>query len=185
LGSLPVRIIAQQRITSSVHPAYRRIGIEQANTPRGEASMQQTFVTTIRRDSKKNVTGIIVPSEVVAALSTSKKPAVKVTLNGYTYRSTIATMKGKFMIGLSAENRRAAGLEGDEQLEVTLELDAEPRITEIPDDLKAALVKSKVLATFEKAAPSRRNEFVRQVKEARAAATRERRIKRVVATLQA
>ena len=89
------------------------------------------------------------------------------------------------MIALSAENRKAAGLEGDEQLEVRLELDVEPRITEIPADLKAALVKSKVLAAFEKAVPSRRNEFVRQVKEAKAVATRERRIERVVAALQA
>jgi hypothetical protein len=90
----------------------------------------------------------------VAALGKSKKPAVKVTLNGYTYRSTVATMGGKFMIGLSAENRKAAGLEGDERLEVKLELDTEPRITEVPSYLKAALIKAKALAAFEKVAPS-------------------------------
>ena len=145
--------------------------------------MQQSFVTKIRRDLKKNVTGIVVPPEVVAELGKSKKPAVKVTLNGYTYRSTVATMGGKFMIGLSAENRKAAGLEGDEQLEVRLELDTEPRVTEIPDDLKAALTKSKVLAAFEKLATSRRKEFVRQVEEAKAAETRARRIAKIVESL--
>jgi hypothetical protein len=185
LGSLLARIIVQQQITPSVHPAYRQIGIEEIATPKGEASMHQTFVTKIRRDPKKNVTGIVVPPEVVSALGSSKKPAVKVTLNGYTYRSTVATMGGKFMIGLSAENRKGAGLEGDEQLEVRLELDTEPRVTEIPADLKAALIKGKVSATFEKVAPSRRKEFVRQVEEAKAAETRQRRIEKIVATLRA
>jgi DNA-binding MarR family transcriptional regulator len=184
LGSLLARIIAQQQIMPSVHPAYRQIGIEESATPQGEASMQPTFVTKIRRDPKKNVTGIVVPPEVVSALGSNRKPAVKVTLNGYTYRSTVATMGGKFMVGLSAENRKAAGLEGDEQLEVRLELDTEPRITEIPADLKAALIKSKALATFEKAAPSRRKEFVRQIEEAKAAETRERRIEKIVASLR-
>jgi uncharacterized protein YdeI (YjbR/CyaY-like superfamily) len=89
------------------------------------------------------------------------------------------------MIGLSAANRNAAGLEGDEQLEVKLELDTVPRIAEIPADLKASLIKNKVLATFEKAAPSRRKEFVRQFEEAKAPETRESRIEKTVASLRA
>ncbi|MEO8595540.1 MAG: YdeI/OmpD-associated family protein [Candidatus Solibacter sp.] len=145
--------------------------------------MAQTFVTKLQKDPKKNVSGIVVPPEVVAALGTSKKPAVKVTLNGYTYRSTVATMGGKFMIGLSLENRKAAGLQGDERLEVRLELDTEPRITPIPADLKAALVKGKILDAFEKAAPSRRKEFVRQVEDAKTPETRERRIVKVIESL--
>jgi DNA-binding MarR family transcriptional regulator len=184
LGWLLARIVAQQRMTPSVHPAYRQIGADDDTSLTG-GSMQQTFVTKIRKDSKKNVTGIVVPPEVVSALGPSKKPAVKVTLNGYTYRSTVATMGGKFMIGLSAENRKAAGLQGDERLEVGLELDKEPRITAIPDDLKAALVKDKKLAAFEGLAPSRRKEFVRQVEEARAAETRERRILKIVKSMEA
>jgi hypothetical protein len=145
--------------------------------------MAKTFVTRLQKDTKRNASGIVVPPQVVAALSTSKKPAVKVTLNGYTYRSTVATMGGKFMIGLSIENRKAAGLQGDEQLEVRLELDTEPRITPIPADLKTALVRAAVLEAFEKSAPSRRKEFVRQVEEAKTPETRERRIVKVVESL--
>ena len=89
------------------------------------------------------------------------------------------------MIGLSAENRKAAGLKGDERLEVKLELDTEPRTTEIPAPMKAALIKRKLLATSEDAAPSGRKEFVRQVEEAKAAETRERRIETIVAFLRA
>jgi hypothetical protein len=145
--------------------------------------MPATFVTRIVQDTKKNVTGILVPPAVVSALGGSKKPSVKVTLNGYTYRSTVATMNGRFMIGLSAENRKPAGLQGNEELEIKLELDTEPRVTSVPHDLKAALIKGKALGAFEKAAPSRRKEFVRQVEEAKSPETRQRRILKVVESL--
>lgn len=148
-----------------------------------EKLLSETFVTKIHKDAKKNVTGIVVPPEVVSALGHNKKPPVKVTLNGYTYRSTVANMGGRFMIGLSAENRKAAGLTGDEQLEVSLELDTAPRMTEIPGDLRAALTKAKALTAFEQGAPSRRKEFVRQVEEAKTPVTRERRIQKIVASL--
>jgi len=141
------------------------------------------FVTKIQRSKTKNVAGIVLPPEIVEGLGSGKRPPVKVTLNGYTYRSTVATMGGGFMIGLSAENRQAAGLNGDEELEVGLELDAEPRNTPPPNDLKAALVKARLLEAFEKAAPSRRKEFVRQVEDAKTLETRQRRIAKVVAAL--
>jgi hypothetical protein len=134
--------------------------------------MPVSFITTILEGTTKKVTGLIVPREVASALGTSRKPAVKVTLNGYTYRSTVATMGGKFMISLSAANRDAAGLEGGERLEVSLELDTEARVTAIPNDLKAALSKAQLLTRFEQSAPSSRKEFVRQVEDAKAPETR-------------
>jgi hypothetical protein len=50
---------------------------------------------------------------------------VKVTLNGCTYRSTIASMGNDACLPLRRSNRKAAGLEGNETLSVTLELDAD------------------------------------------------------------
>jgi DNA-binding MarR family transcriptional regulator len=183
LHALLRRIVSQQRITPSVHPAYRQPGeSEVVVQPSGER-MSETFVASIHKGATKNVTFIVVPPEVVAALGKSRKPPVKVTLNGYTYRSTVASMGGRFMIGLSAENRKAAGLTGDEQLEVSLELDTAPRITEIPGHLEAALTKAKALTAFEQVAPSRRKEFVRQVEEAKTSETRERRIQKIVDSL--
>ena len=67
---------------------------------------------TVIKQTGKNTTGIQVPPEVVASLGPSKKPAVKVTINGYTYRSTVATMGGVFMIAVSAEVRERAGVAG-------------------------------------------------------------------------
>lgn len=144
--------------------------------------MAETFIVKIQMDKKKNATGIVVPGQVVSALGKGKRPPVKITLNGYTYRSTVAPMGGRFMISLSAENRKAARLNGDEELEVWLELDTEPRLIPVLNDLKSALVKA-AWEAFDAAAPSRRKEFVRQVEDAKTAETRERRIAKVVASV--
>lgn len=131
-------------------------------------------------------TGIPVPAKAVAALGSHKKPPVKVTIGAYTYRSTIAAYGEVFMIPLSAEHRTAAGLKAGDKIEVTLELDTEPRTVELPADLAAALDKVKgARAAFDASAPSARKEFVRQVESAKAQETRERRIAAIVAKLTA
>ena len=69
------------------------------------------FRTTIVQ-SGKNTTGIQVPDEVMEALGAGKRPAVTVTVNGYRYRSTVASMGGVAMVSLSAEHRAGAGVAG-------------------------------------------------------------------------
>ncbi len=69
------------------------------------------FRTTIEQNGK-TATGIPVPDEVVEALGSGKRPAVTITINGYTYRNTIAVMGGVFMVGVSAEHRAGAGVAG-------------------------------------------------------------------------
>ncbi len=86
--------------------------------------MKTTFTTTIQATG--NNTGIEVPPENVAALGSSKKPAVTVTVSGYSYPSTVAVMGGKFMIPLSKAHRETAGLRAGDQVEVTLELETAP-----------------------------------------------------------
>jgi hypothetical protein len=72
--------------------------------------MSHTFRTTIQLEGK-TATGFAVPPEVVAALGTGKRPAVRVTLNGYAYRSTVAAYAdGVFMLPLAGEHRTAAGV---------------------------------------------------------------------------
>jgi uncharacterized protein YdeI (YjbR/CyaY-like superfamily) len=93
-------------------------------------------------------------------------------------------MDGKYMISMSAEHRQAGGFKGGDKVEVTLELDLEPRTVEIPEDLKSALVTGKVKEAFEKSAPSMQKEYVRWVQEAKAAETRERRIAKTVEKLK-
>lgn len=146
--------------------------------------MKTSFTTTVLKDKEKNATGLPVPAEAVAALGSGKKPRVKVTLNGYTYRTSVAVLGGFFMLSLSAENREAAGVKPGDTVEVTLELDTEPLIVTVPDDLAAALANVPgARAAFEALAYSVRKEYVRQVESAKAQETRERRIAGIVVKL--
>jgi hypothetical protein len=146
--------------------------------------MKTTFMTTLLKDDKVNATGISVPTEAIAALGGKKKPPVIVTVNGFTYRSTVAAYGDVFMIPLSQERRAAAGVEAGDVVEVTLELDTQLRIVDVPDDLAAALAeKPGARVAFDALAYSARKEHVRQVETAKAPETRERRIAKIVASL--
>ena len=140
--------------------------------------------TTIVKGTK-NTTGIEVPPEVVEALGAGKRPPVTVTLNGYTYRSSIASMGGKFMISLSADNREKAGVAGGDELDVDIELDTAPREVEVPQDFAAALdAEPAARATFDKLSYSNKSWHVLQVQGAKTDETRQRRIAKSVATLK-
>jgi hypothetical protein len=96
------------------------------------------FRTTIQQ-SGKTATGIQIPEDVIEALGSGKQPAVKVTINGYTYRSTVAVTGGRYMVGVNAEHRAGAGVAGGEEVDVDIELDTAPREVRVPADLAAAL----------------------------------------------
>jgi uncharacterized protein YdeI (YjbR/CyaY-like superfamily) len=107
-----------------------------------------------------------------------------VSLNGYTYRSTVAVMGDEFLLPLSAAHREATGLSAGDQVEVTLELDLEPRTVEIPDELRTALSAHEgAIDALEALAFSKRKELVRQVDDAKTQETRDRRISGIVANL--
>ncbi|HEY5891229.1 MAG TPA: DUF1905 domain-containing protein, partial [Acidimicrobiia bacterium] len=82
-----------------------------------------------------NNTGFEIPEAFVEVLGGGKKPKVSVTVNGFTYRSSIARMDGQFLLGVSKERREAAGIAGGDVLEVDIELDIAPRTIEVPPDL--------------------------------------------------
>ena len=132
----------------------------------------------------KTACGIRVPDEIVAGLGSSKRPAVLVTIKDHTYRSTVARMGGEFWIGVSAENRAAAGVKAADVVEVTLELDKEVRVLEVPPDLAEALARNVAArAAFEKLSYSNRQRYVLPIEAAKTRETRERRIARAMAEL--
>lgn len=140
--------------------------------------------TAIILTSKKTATGIQVPDEIVAALGTSKKPPVRVTLKGYTYRTTVATMGGKFMIPLSAEHRSGASVEAGDEVEVDIELDNEVRELAIPDDLQEALEAEQAAKTFfEGLSYSNKRRLVIPIEGAKTDETRQRRIEKTLSLL--
>lgn len=143
------------------------------------------FRTTIFGAPGRSATGIPFPAEVVEALGGGKRPAVRVTLNGYTYATTLGSMGGQVLAPLAAEHRTAAGVAAGEEHDVDVELDAAPRTVETPGDLAAALAKdAAATATFEKLAPSHRKEYVRWITEAKKAETRATRVARAVDALR-
>jgi antitoxin component of MazEF toxin-antitoxin module len=142
------------------------------------------FRTTIVQ-SGKNTTGIQVPEEVMEALGAGKRPAVTVTVNGYRYRSTVASMGGVAMVSLSAEHRAGAGVAGGDEVEVDLELDTAPREVEVPADLAAALdAEPAARSTFDGLSYSNRSWHVLQITGAKTDETRRRRIARSVDLLK-
>lgn len=142
------------------------------------------FNTTIFQEG--NNTGILVPAEVVEKLASGKRPAVNVTLNGFSYRSTIASMGGMFLIPLSAERRANAKVKGGDKLDVTLELDTAPREVELPADFKKALNKDKkALTFFDSLSYSGKSKYVLPIGQAKTEETRQRRIEKALSDLKA
>ena len=146
--------------------------------------MKATFTTIVQKEEGMNATGLPVPADVVAALGKQKRPKVLVTLNGHSYRSTVAAYGDVFMLPLSAENREAAGVKAGDPVEVTIELDLEPRTVEVPADLAVALAEAPgATEAFDRLSYTTRKEYVRQVESAKAQETRDRRIAGIVAKL--
>ena len=142
------------------------------------------FHTTILQTGK-NTCGIEVPPEVVEGLGAGKRPAVSVTLNGYTYRSSIAVMGGKYMIGVSSAVREASGVSGGEEMDVEVELDTAPREVTLPDDFAAALnADAEAKRFFETLSYSNKRRIVEPIGEIKNAETRQRRIEKTITNLR-
>jgi hypothetical protein len=133
-----------------------------------------------------NNTAIEVPPTEVEKLASGKRPPVKVTLNNFTYRSTIAVMGGKFLIPLSAERREKSSVKGGDNLDVILELDREPRVVELHEDFRKALDKDKkAKAFFESLSYSSKSDYAVPIIQAKAEETRKRRIEKAIKDLRA
>jgi hypothetical protein len=142
------------------------------------------FRTTILQ-SGKTTTGFQVPDEIVEALGRGKRPAVTVTIRGFTYRNTVAVMDGVYMIGVSAENRAGAGIKGGDEVDVDIELDTAPREVEVPGDFAAALdAEPDARRTFDALSYSNKSWHTLQIAGAKSDETRQRRIAKSVAILR-
>ena len=142
------------------------------------------FHTTLVQ-SDKTATGIRIPDEIVEALGKGKRPAVTVTINGFTYRNTVAVMGGEYWVGVSAENRAGARVAGGDEIDVDIELDTEPRVVTEPADLAAALdAVPDARRTFDALSNSNKGWHVSQIVGAKTDETRQRRIAKSVDALR-
>ena len=142
------------------------------------------FRTTIELGGK-TATGMRVPPEVVERLGAGKKPAVSVTINGHTYRSTVASMGGVFMLPVSAEVRAAAGVAAGDAVDVDIELDTAPREVALPSDFAAALDGDAAARSFfDGLSYSNKRRIVMPIEDAKTPETRQRRIDKAIDALR-
>jgi len=142
------------------------------------------FRTKIKQ-SDKTATGIQIPDDVIAALGAGRKPPVTLTVNGYSYRSTVATVDGNFMVGLNADHRAASGLGGGDEVEVEIELDTAPREIAVPPELAAALAAEPAAReAFDRLSNSNKGYHVSLVTGAKSDETRQRRIEKSITALR-
>jgi hypothetical protein len=133
----------------------------------------------------KTATGIRIPDDVMEALASGRRPPVRVTINGYTYRSTVATVDGHPMVGVSADVRERAGVAGGDDVDVDVELDTAPREVELPADFATALERDPAARqTFEALSNSNKRAHVSSIEGAKSPETRQRRIDKSIATLR-
>lgn len=133
----------------------------------------------------KTAAGIEVPAKVVAALGSSKRPPVRATINGFTYRTSVASMGGKFMLGVPPEFREGARVAAGDTVDIDLELDTEIREVSIPPDFAAALKRdSKAKSFFDALTYSNKRRLVIPIGAIKSADARERRIARIVEQLR-
>jgi bacteriocin resistance YdeI/OmpD-like protein/uncharacterized protein DUF1905 len=138
----------------------------------------KSYTTTLVRDGSLCI--VPVPFDPVPLFG-KVRASVKVTLNGYTYRSTIAAMGGPLCIPLRKSNREAAGLEGTERLTVRLELDTDERVVTVPADfVKALKAAPPAWERWRELSYSHQREHAESVTGAKTAETRARRIQRAV-----
>lgn len=131
-----------------------------------------------------NNTGIPVPPEVLDALGGGKRPAVNVTVNGYSFRGTVGSMGGQYLISFNAARRAESGIGGGDPLDVTLSLDTASRAIEPPSDFAEALLEAPTAhKAFLALAPSHQKAHVAAIESAKTDATRQRRIAAAVEKL--
>lgn len=142
------------------------------------------FRTTLLRGDGTTM-GFVVPPEIVEALGKGKRPPVKVTINGYTYRNTVAVMGGQYMIGVANEHRKPAGVENGGTVDITLDLDTEKREIEPPPELAAALKRDKVAKdAWHKLSYSHKRQHAEAIADAKAEDTRARRVAKAIEMLR-
>ena len=129
--------------------------------------------------------GLEVPEELLEALGGGKRPRVTITINGHSWTSRVAIMRGRNLIGLSNANRKAAGVVTGDRVEVELELDLDPRVVVEPADFATALdAEPLARIAFDRLTDSQKSQHLRLIENAKKPDTRARRIEKMLATLR-
>ncbi len=144
----------------------------------------QTFKTILEGDNsgKMETAAFTLPFDTKVVWGAARVP-VKVTINGFTWKSTVANMRGCQFIVVNREAREGAGVKAGDAVQITLAPDDELRTIEIPEELKKNLGK-KLTTKLESLAFTHKKEFVKWYLEAKKPDTRHRRVEKMKQMLE-
>jgi hypothetical protein len=178
------RFVRRDAKTKGRDELMKQTAKEPKNDPSAPKGGPVKFHTKILQ-AGKTATGIQIPDEVIEKLGAGKRPPICVTINGQTYRSTVAVMDGKFMVGVSAENRAKTGVAGGDEVDVEIALDTEPREVSVPAGFAQALKANPAAKKkFDELSYSKKQGFVSAIEGAKTQETRERRIQKAIEELK-
>ena len=144
--------------------------------------MALNFTTALKGEG--TASGIVVPAAIMAQLGPAKRYPVVVGIGDYTYRSQVSWYKGAFMISVSSANKAAAGVAGGDTVVVTLDLDTEPRVLELPPALADALTAAHALERLRALSHTKQRTLVEPWIAAKSDAARERNLAKILAAVE-
>ena len=147
-------------------------------------SKKHTF-TAIIQNAGGGGAFVDVPFDVEKAFGL-KKPKVKAMIEGIPYRGTLVRMgKECHMLVILKGIREQIGRDFGDEIKVTVEADAEPRVIEAPKDLLKELKKDKLVkALFNNLAYTHQKEYVKWIEEAKKEETRQARVIKTIEMLK-
>lgn len=138
-----------------------------------------------RLESDQGAHFVRVPASVLTALGSEKRMPIKVTINGHTFRGRIAVYGGRSYLGVRQEVRDATGVAAGDEITVGLEYDAELRVVDLPEAIRAAFqADARAASAFDRLSYTHKKEFVQWVSEAKLAETQRRRLEQGLAMLR-
>jgi hypothetical protein len=147
---------------------------------------RQEFDITLLRPGDMDGAYFLVPFNVLQVFGTRAQVKVRGTIDGYPYRNSIANMGNGHIMAVKREIREAIGKNAGDTVHVVMEIDTEPRIVNVPEDLQQALESNPgAKEAFDRYSYTHRKEYVQWIEEAKRPATRANRIQKAVEMIAA
>jgi hypothetical protein len=141
---------------------------------------QKRFQAVLETEANSTFTFITIPFDAKEVFGTGR-PSVRVTLNGYEYRSTLAPYGGVHYLGVNQTVRSAAQVKAGDTVTVMLQLDVEPRAIKAPADFTRALKANPAAqARWQQLSFTHQKEYVAAIEGAKKPETRARRMAKAI-----
>jgi hypothetical protein len=143
------------------------------------------FKTRVQGKEAGVVGAIIPPFDVVETYGTRGRVAIRGTINGFPFRSSLMPMDGRHMMPVRKSLRDGAGVNPGDTVSVVMERDEAERTVEVPAVLKKELAKNKTAqANWEKLSFTSQKEIALSIAGAKKEETLVRRLAKAVDILK-